>query len=295
MNPFKKTIVLFILLPVFVFSGCATPSHYQETKYDVAKDQRPPFREWEFPPRIPGTEGQMMARVQVVDISTKQPIAGAIVVGGYLGPSRGGLSCFASESAITDENGYAWLPNDRDERVRDGNYWVGGPQLASAYKRGYQLIYPPFFSRHNYDDKAWYVYERTPPEMLPYTVKRDSDGRAPWERKRLPGSYPDERSALLASKERSTIYLYPSTAKTKEERRKELEQIDNANGCGLNLPLPFRSFESEGVLPIRRATYQERLEIGFKEDDLSYSNGVIKRMEEGILWQRERVTKGESK
>ncbi len=108
----RNTMLLMIIsVFLFVFSGCATPSHYQETKYDVAKDQRPPFREWEFPPRIPGTEGQMMARVQVVDISTKQPIAGAIVVGGYLGPSRG------------------------------GNYWVRGPQLASAYKRGYQLIY----------------------------------------------------------------------------------------------------------------------------------------------------------
>lgn len=131
--------------------------------------------------------------------------------------------------------------------------------------------------------------------MLPYTVKRDSDGRAPWERKRLPGSYPDERSALLASKERSTIYLYPSTAKTKEERWKELARVDNANGCGLNLPLPFRSFESEGVLPIRRATYQERLEIGFKEEEMISSREVIKIKEESLQWQRERVTKGESK
>lgn len=289
---FRKLKVLAVLMLVMSAAGCALfepESEYDKTEYDRMKDGL-------FPPVIPDTEGQLMARVQVVDASTMQPIEGAIVLGGYYGLGRNAMTCFASESAVTDQNGYAWLPNDRDERVREGKKWRRGPRLVSAYKRGYQLMRPPYAVNFNWKTGAegWYVWERKPIEKLPLILELDKDKeKSDWKETILSGPYPDKKSALLASKERSTTYLYPSTAATKEERWKELDEVDNANGCGWNLPLPFRSFESEGALPIRKATYQERLEIGFKEDDLSRSNDIIKSIEKGVLWQRERVKKGE--
>ncbi|MDR1530451.1 MAG: hypothetical protein LBS40_08700 [Burkholderiales bacterium] len=259
----KKSMMFLALLFVLGGTGCTSPSHYEVTIYDRMRDGL-------FPPYIPGTENQMEARVQVVDISTKQPIADAIVVGRYDGPDgRGGITCFASESAVTDENGYAYLPNDRDERVRGDKNWRRGPRLVSAYKRGYQLVfYPPFRSEYRYQDNAWYVYESYPPEKILHTTKRDEERTAPWSTKRLPTPYPDERSALIASKERGTIYLYPSTATTQGEKWKELDNIAYAQGCGRYLPFAFS--KSEGSYAIAKAVYQEMTELGFSESSLKY-------------------------
>lgn len=217
-------------------------------------------------PHIPDTEGMPEVKVRVMDAVTMKPISGAVVVGVYGG---GGAACGCTESAVTDDEGYALLLNDKDPRVIADRIRWWGPSLVSAYKRGYQLGRPPYFSRYFYKDNAWYVYERTPAEMLPYTVKRGPDENAPWEEKRLPDSYPDERSALLASKERSTIYLYPSSAKTKDERWKELKEIDAT--C-VSRP-PFEFSKSEGGVTLRRAIYRELIDTGFGEEYLMHFMG----------------------
>ncbi|CAK7053734.1 MAG: hypothetical protein BACD_02596 [Bacteroides rodentium] len=270
-------------------ASCAQSDDYvNPTKYDVRSK-----KSGLFPPYIPGTEDQMMARVQVMDISTMQPIAGAIVVGAYYGLVRGGMDCFASESAVTDENGYAWLPNDRDERVREGKNWRNGPRLVSAYKRGYQLIHKPYYSEYHYKDKAWYVYELAPPEQLLFSIDRSIKTGTPWSPTRLSGPYPDERSAFLASKERSTIFLYPSTATTKEERYKELAQIDKS--CVRRFPFVFSN--SEGGPLLLRAIYQEMLEIGYQEEDLPSYRELMKDNEEGLRrlqWQRKQALERKS-
>jgi len=269
---FRKLKILAVLMLVISTAGCALfepESEYDKTGYDRMKDGL-------FPPVIPDTEGQMMARVQVVDASTMQPIEGAIVLGSYYGLGRNAMECFASESAVTDKDGYAWLPNDRDERVREGKKWRRGPRLVSAYKRGYQLMRPPYVVNYSWrkDSEGWYVYEQTPVDKLPFSVEllEKKPGEPTWTQKRLSGPYPDQRTALLASKERSTFYLYPSTATTKEERWRELSDIASANGgCGRMLPFKFTS--SDGALSMHRAIYQELKDIGFSEDSLKSFDG----------------------
>ena len=72
--------------------------------------------------------GERMQRGRVLDQDTGEPIAGAIVVGRYMGGiSWGGSSCNRAESAVSDAQGWFELPVDRKD----------GTPLMEAYKRGY--------------------------------------------------------------------------------------------------------------------------------------------------------------
>ena len=87
--------------------------------------------------------GERMQRGRVLDQDTGEPIAGAIVVGRYMGGiSWGGSSCNRAESAVSDAQGWFELPVDRKD----------GTPLMEAYKRGYDRGNS---TRHAYLENAW--------------------------------------------------------------------------------------------------------------------------------------------
>jgi hypothetical protein len=241
-------------------------------------------------PYIPGTERQSQVKVQVLDASTMQPIAGAIVVGGYYAPvPQGAWLCNFSESAITDENGWATLPNEEDKRIRDISGGrplarIFGPKLESAYKRGYQMLPRAAWKVVSYavdslDDKDEYWY------ISGIVLNADMWG-SNTKRFRQPERYPDEKSALLAGRIRTTIYLYPSTARTKEERWEELKWMDGGS-CAYTMPFKFSA--SEGALAAVRATYREMQGLGFTT--LRYNTDRLNDQESQYLEFRQRITK----
>jgi len=222
-------------------------------------------------PYIPGTEGQKEVRVQVLDATTMEPIAGAIVVGGYNGFSNSGgsrgIACVKSESAVSDENGWAILPNDQDERIGERKPRLWGPELISAYKRGYQLAKP--IDRVSGDGVNCRIVKIKPKPLMDPYADGDflSDQIVPCP----------QNEAQLKTKERGRIYLMPSTATTNEERWIELTWQRGL--CGY----PFPWSNSKGGGAYIKAVYKELLEIGYTEKQLQNIKEAIDRYEKD--WQ----------
>jgi hypothetical protein len=272
-----------------VLNGCSGMPETREFPKHAYLDGSGSGRPW-----IPDTDGQKEVKVQVLDASTMQPVAGAIVVGGYYGPGRNGWVCGYSESAVSDENGWVTLPNDQDERIRSlsDRYRIFGPVLESAYKRGYKKLPLPLKvakyridvrteNKKEYWEEIWYISQLVLDSEL-------------WENNPswviLPDKYPDGKAALLASRERSTIYLYPSAAKTKEERERELRWITPI--CS-KYPFPWSS--SEGGLAAEKAVFQELKDIGYydgREQIQKNAEKDIARYENSLQRIRQEATKG---
>jgi len=217
----KKSSALFLaialVLPMLLM-GCEGDVEYYDTQFLTIKG-------WKWPPYIPGTEGQAEVKIQVLDATTMEPIEGALVVVGYYGLSGAGeggsMACINSESAVSDENGWATFPNDQDPRV---DRRLRGPEPVTAYKRGYQRV-SQFYSTYSEIEKGqrkWSVYKSEPwPDGAPPPPKRATPVRT---------GLPDHKSALLETKERSTIYLMPSTAKTADVCWSELSKMGGGGG-----------------------------------------------------------------
>jgi hypothetical protein len=277
-TPLKKILVLSVIV-LTVLSVKAFNDYYDLDTYGRAMEG-PPFMK-KPPPWIPGTNGQKEVRVQVLDATTMEPIEGAIVVGGYYGAGAfGGAECVKSESAISDAEGWATLPNDQDERVHGPRPGLMGPWLKSAYKRGYQLADPPRYAEaggHN----EWYIIERTP---APYRALNTE-----WQIISAKKFSKSHKAALLETKERSRIYLMPSTAETKEERSRELGKMDGG-GCGFTMPFEFS--KSEGALAAWKAVHQEKVDIGIEH--LKYSKDMLDSYEKSYLEFHRRTAKEKS-
>jgi hypothetical protein len=279
MTPPLKTLLTLSLLALMALPMSAIGKNQKLDNYDTMKG--PPLMQ-KWVPRIPGTEGQKEVKVQVLDATTMQPIEGAIVVGGYYGPDgSGGTVCAKSESAISDAEGWATLPNDQDPRVggKGGFSDLRGPRLESAYKRGYQMSIMVYYATPGgYNE--WYVVGFKP-------VPRGTPGKQ-WEKISSRKFSDDHKSALMETKERSRIYLMPSTATTKEERWGELTQM-GGSGCGRKLPFEFS--ESEGGLAAWKAVYQEMLDIGYSESTMKAERENIEHYEKSYLDFRKRNPK----
>jgi hypothetical protein len=263
----KLSKQLFIATVMLLLSGCA----FSDGKYRSGGSGGNPW--------IPGTEGQKEVTVQVLDATTMEPIAGVIVVGGYYGLNhRGGFSCVRSESAVSDAQGWATLPNDQDERVHGSPPRLFGPMLESAYKRGYQMAKSIYTAGGGGD--YWSIRKmKAKPLMEPYA---DGDILSEWK------ASDNQRAAFLETKERSRIYLMPSTAKTKEERSKELNVI--RRGCGFTMPFEFS--ESEGTLAVRKAVYKELSEMGYYSvQKQGYGDEMLDSYEKSYLEFRQRIAK----
>jgi hypothetical protein len=263
------TLIALIALPISV----AGRNQWLDI-YDTMRG--PPFMK-KMPPWIPGTEGKKEVKIQVLDATTMEPIEGAIVVGGY---ARGSADCVNSESAVSDAEGWVTLPNDQDPRVGGkGGLGLRGPHPESAYKRGYQLALPPRYAvSGGYNE--WYIRERTPaPNGALHTE---------WEIISSRKFSDSHKAALMETKERSRIYLMPSTARTKEERAEELNVI--RRGCGFTMPFEFS--ESEGMLAVRKAVYKELSEMGYYPDQkLGYGDEMLDSYEKSYRDFRRRNTK----
>jgi hypothetical protein len=260
MKPIKSLLVVALVI-VIMIAGCSTPPGRKGNPY------------------IPGTEGQKEVRVQVLDATTMEPIAGAIVVGGYYGftnvGGNRGVDCGRSESAVSDESGWATLPNDQDPRIGERGYW--GPYLVSAYKRGYQLAKPAYRARWNGKNNK---IEKMKPKPLMDPVETDDVISS----EVFPGN---QKAGLMKSKELQRIYMMPSTAKTKEERERELSTISRP--CLFRMPFEFS--ESEGMLVIWGAIYQEKLDAGFTGGSLEYSKDMLDEVGKSYLEFRHRTNK----
>jgi hypothetical protein len=276
------SLIALIALPMIAVSKNDRLDWYDVMRDPVSEKKWPSWvpgtkgkKKW--PPYVPGTEGQKEAKIQVLDATTMQPIEGAIVVGGYYG--RSGV-CTNSESAVTDAQGWATLPNDQDPRIGgDGTdfYDIRGPRPESAYKRGYQraiIVYEATAGGHN----EWYVRERKP---VPWGTPGEQ-----WETISARKFSDDHRSVLLETKERSRIYLMPSTATTKEERAEELNWM-SSRSCVYTMPFWFS--ESEGGLTIDKAVYQEMLNVGMEY--LRYRKDRVDSYEESYRDFRKRNAK----
>jgi hypothetical protein len=268
-----KKIGIPVLIALAILSTSAISRNLKLDHYDTAKG----FLWWEtWPPYIPGTEKQNEVKIQVLDATTMLPIAGALVVAGYYGDV-----CEHSESAVSDAQGWATLPNDQDPRVREDSSGAAlhGPVLESAYKRGYQMVSPAPRSAIAGGDNEWYVREMKPSPRA-YNVTRQILSSRKFSS--------DHKSALMETKERRRIYLMPSTAFTREERARELRWMTSEN-CEFTLPFEFSA--SEGVLASWKALYQEKLDIGFTKRSLAYDKDLLDRAEKGYLEFRQRISK----
>ena len=274
---FRPNQFLLIVALILLQTSCTTDPEYRSL--DFYDKMFKTSKGWEFPPYIPGTEGQKEVKVQVLDATTMQPIAGAIVVGGYYAAGRSGdsgnVSCARSESAVSDAEGWATLPNDQDERIKhpSGGSWMFGPQLKSAYKRGYQMANRIYYVIAG-GDNEWFVRkEKANPPGKPYV-----DGDITFTKQ----FSINQKDALLETKERSQIYLMPSTATTKEERLEELNRMGYRGGpCFFSLPFAFS--RSEGGLAAMRAVYQEMQDIGgYPENAMRYQRFLVEDSENNL-------------
>ncbi len=179
--------------------------------------------------------GETAQRGRVIDQDTGEPVAGAIVVGRYMGGiSWGGSSCNRAESAVSDAQGWFELPVDEK----------AGSIEKEAYKRGY--------ARGN--------RTRVAVLMNPWTrewriaVQRWNEGGQRAERVAVePERYWFESSAKAASGELVNVYLRRSIG-TREGRIQELR------GHQKNCAGPPRS--SDGIVPFLEEILKEQMELG---------------------------------
>jgi hypothetical protein len=268
MKPPLKTLLTLSLIALMALPMSAIGKNAKLDWYDkvIGTPEEP-----RWPPWIPGTEGQKEVKVQVLDATTMEPIAGAIVVGAY-----GGNVCVISESAVSDAQGWATLPNDEDPRIRGDERRLRGPELVSAYKRGYQLARPvrhAVAGGHN----EWYVRE----------VKPTPRGSR-WEIISAEKFSDNHKATLMETKERSRIYLMPSTATTKEERERELNWVSPR--C---YKYPFAWSSSEGGLAIEKAIHQELIDIGYYSKQGQERAGEdIERYENNLREMKQEAARG---
>ena len=85
--------------------------------------------------------GEQTQRGRVLDQDTGEPIAGAIVVGRYMGGiSWGGSSCNRAESAVSDAQGWFELPVDRKDGRADAHGGIQAWLSTEAIPRGLHSI-----------------------------------------------------------------------------------------------------------------------------------------------------------
>ena len=178
-------------------------------------------------------------RGRVIDQDTGQPIAGAIVVGKYMGSRgfEGASSCNRVESAVSDSEGWFTLPLD----PRDG-----GP-LMEAYHRGYK------WGRST--RKAWPGVDGNLNHWQVTIYQWDAENRHAKIVRTEPTIYMSEAQAVEASRENLDVYLKPFTG-SREQRLDELHRVSNAGSCNA----PQRT--TAGPIPFFEAIYSEQVELG---------------------------------
>jgi hypothetical protein len=183
--------------------------------------------------------GERMQRGRVLDQDTGEPIAGAIVVGRYMGGiSWGGSSCNRAESAVSDAQGWFELPVDRKD----------GTPMMEAYKRGYDRGNAV---RYAFLKNAWTR------EWRISVQKWDDSNMVATQIGVEPEVYRTEASAKAASGEDVNVYL----RRSKGTRERRLDSLHRFQTDCAGSPQT-----TEGLVPLIKEIMREQVEL---EDDLS--------------------------
>ena len=188
--------------------------------------------------------GEQTQRGRVLDQDTGEPIAGAIVVGRYMGGiSWGGSSCNRAESAVSDAQGWFELPVDK----------AAGPVLKEAYKRGYQRGNPTRIAfNENVATNSWRV-----------AVHKWNENNSQSEIIRVePEIYQSEPAALAASGERVDVYVRRSQGE-RDARLLELHVLQS------DCAGPPKS--TKGLAPFIEAILAEQTELGDTDGAINIS------------------------
>ena len=204
-------------------------------------------------------------RGRVIDQDTGQPIAGAIVVGKYMGSRgfEGASSCNRVESAVSDQNGWFTMPLD----PRDG-----GP-LMEAYHRGYK------WGRST--RKAWPGADGNVHHWQVTVYQWDAENRSSKIVRTEPTIYSSEAQALEASRQELDVYLKPFTG-SREQRLDELHRLHVAASC----VAPQQT--SAGPTPFFEALYAEEVELGDGQRSLEMTLEYIREAQESFARARNR-------
>ena len=177
-------------------------------------------------------------RGRVIDQDTGLPIAGAIVVGKYMG-SRGfesASSCDRVESAISDRDGWFTLPLDAHGKM----------PFMEAYHRGYAWGRSVRSAQRNVDGNMyhWQVV----------VCKWDAQNTTCPIVRIEPTIYQSEADALNASREWKDVYLKASSG-SRDQRLVELHRMQAAGSCAS----PHQT--SAGPGPYFEAILEEEIEL----------------------------------
>jgi len=197
--------------------------------------------------------GEQTQRGRVLDQDTGEPIAGAIVVGRYMGGiSWGGSSCNRAESAVSDAQGWFELPVDRKD----------GTPLMEAYKRGYDRGNPV---RYAFLNNAWTREWRI-------SVQKWNDSNTQAVQVGVePEVYRTEATAKVASGEDVNVHLRKSRG-MQEERLRQLRIFqDDCAG---------HPRTSVGLVPFIEGILSEQMDLGEREDVLDITRRRLERARE---------------
>jgi hypothetical protein len=190
-------------------------------------------------------------RGRVIDQDTGLPIAGALVVGRYMGSiAYAGASCDRIESAVSDDQGWFTIPTDSS----------GKPPFMEAYSPGYGRGKGPRTAMNGAkgDLDKWEVH----------VYKWDETNREGKYVSTEPTIYASKREAQEASREWKDVYLRRFKG-TREERIMDLSVLSGGGSCGGGPQT------SSGPTAFLEAIYQEQVSLNASEDRLQLTRSTI--------------------
>lgn len=206
------------------------------------------------------------SRGRVIDEETGQGIAGALVVGRYMGSiAWAGTSCDRIESATADHDGWFTIPNDSN----------GKSPFLEAYHRGYQ---------RGYNVRYAVGLSAEPPKWQVWQARRDENAVVISVVKE-PTIYHSQREAQEASRERRDISLRPFKG-TREERLLSLRGPSGAGICGGGAQT------TAGPVEFLRAIYEEEVELGAPASELRSMQSIIESAQYATAQAKARNTAG---
>lgn len=189
------------------------------------------------------------SRGRVIDEETGLGIAGALVVGRYMGNiAWAGTSCDRIESATADQDGWFTIPNDSN----------GKSPFLEAYHRGYG---------RGYNVRYAVGLSAEPPQWQVWQGRRDENAVVVSVVKE-PTIYHSQREAQEASRQFRDISLRPFKG-TREERLMSLSVQSGGGSCGGGPQT------TSGPIEFLEAILQEKIELGASESELRHTRSVI--------------------
>ncbi len=202
-------------------------------------------------------------RGRIIDQDSGRPIAGAIVVGRYMGSrgAEGASSCNRVESAVSDQDGWFAMPID----ARDS------PPFMAAYHRDYRWGRSTRWAERAADGNMnhWQV------QIVEWNPEVTRGRLVRYE----PTIYYSEREAKAASREQFDVYLKRFSG-NREQRLDELHRLSNAGSC------VAAHQTTAGPVPFFEAIYEEQTTLGDDKRSLEMSREIIQNAESSFARAR---------